>query len=249
MSSIYCAKVPSLTAVPTQEIIMDRVRIKEQAKKVITGSGKWYVLLAIIIAAVIPAIPSTIISSLAAKYDSVVLDVLSPIVSIVCAVLEMLFAIGLCTYVLRMLESNDHDVKSLFSGFRSNWFEMLKANLLAAVYIILGTICFIIPGILMALRYSQINYFFAENPNASYKEAMTASKEMMQGKRGKLFGLNFSFFFWYLLVGITFGIAAIYVAPYVAVSNAIFHNEVKPKAVINDDVQYRSPYDSDENVF
>ena len=42
-----------------------------------------------------------------------------------------------------------------------------------------------------------------------------------------LFILQLSFIGWYLLIGVTFGIAAIYVGPYVSAATANFYNSIK----------------------
>lgn len=74
---------------------------------------------------------------------------------------------------------------------------MIKARLLANVYIFLGTICFIIPGIYMAFKYSQIEYCFLENKQMKYNEAMNRSAEIMKNNKMELFVLYLSFIGWF----------------------------------------------------
>ena len=50
---------------------------------------------------------------------------------------------------------------------------------------------------------------------------------MMIGHKWELFVLLFSFFWWYLLCFITFGIAVIYVAPYINTTIVNFYEKLK----------------------
>ena len=72
-------------------------------------------------------------------------------------------------------------------------------------------------------------YILAENPELTASEALNKSKEMMNGHKLDLFVLQLSFFWWYLLGSITFGIAYIYVLPYVSATIANFYNSIKNK--------------------
>ena len=50
---------------------------------------------------------------------------------------------------------------------------------------------------------------------------------MMNGHKWDLFVLQLSFFWWFLLVMVTLGIAAIYVTPYISATTANFYNSIK----------------------
>ena len=89
------------------------------------------------------------------------------------------------------------------------------------------SLLFVIPGIVKSFAYSMSYYILADNPELTAKEALNKSKEMMNGHKWDLFVLNLSFFWWYLLVGITFGIAAIYVVPYMNATIVNFYNSIK----------------------
>ena len=51
--------------------------------------------------------------------------------------------------------------------------------------------------------------------------------EIMEGHKMEYFVLQLSFILWYLLVGITFGLAYIYVGPYTETAKAEFHRRLK----------------------
>ena len=71
-------------------------------------------------------------------------------------------------------------------------------------------------------------YIIADNPSISGSEAIKKSKEMMKGHKWELFVLLFSFFWWYVLGVITFGLAYIYVIPYAEATVINFYEKIKP---------------------
>ena len=72
-------------------------------------------------------------------------------------------------------------------------------------------------------------YIIADNPSISGSEAIKKSKEMMKGYKWELFVLLFSFFLWYVLGVITFGLSYIYVIPYVEATVVNFYEKIKPE--------------------
>ena len=60
----------------------------------------------------------------------------------------------------------------------------------------------------------------------SVSEAMAESRRIMRGNKFRLFCLQLSFYGWYLLVAITFGIAAFWVIPYQQAAVAAFYREI-----------------------
>ncbi len=73
----------------------------------------------------------------------------------------------------------------------------------------LGSMFFIIPGILMALNYSQAFYILADDPSKAPAQCMYESKFIMRGNRIKYICLILSFIGWYLLAAIPAGICHI----------------------------------------
>ena len=73
----------------------------------------------------------------------------------------------------------------------------------------------IIPGIVKSYQYKMIPYILADNPDIEWREAFDLSKQMTDGHKMDLFILDLSFIGWYILSGITCGLAGIfYVVPY-----------------------------------
>ena len=100
-------------------------------------------------------------------------------------------------------------------------------NLLIVIFIALKFLLLIVPGIIAIYQYSMSYFVLADNPELGPYEAIKQSKKLMKGHKLDLFVLQFSFFWWVILFGITFGLAAFYVEPYVMATEAEFYNKIK----------------------
>ena len=75
----------------------------------------------------------------------------------------------------------------------------------------LWTLLLIIPGIIKTYSYAMTPYIFAEHPDMTATEAITESRQVMDGNKWRLFCLEFSFIGWDLLCASPAVIAAIVV--------------------------------------
>ena len=146
--------------------------------------------------------------------------------SIVSLVVGPALTLALYSIYLNLTYGNKPEISQLFSKF-DQLVPALVANLLIALFTILWSLLLFIPGIIKSISYSQTFYIMAENPGMSGKEAIDCSKTMMEGHKMEYFVLQLSFIGWYLLVGLTFGIAAIWVMPYIQATQANFYNSIK----------------------
>ena len=101
-------------------------------------------------------------------------------------------------------------------------------NFLVGLFTFLWSLLFIIPGIIKAYSYSMSLYILAENKGKPALECINESMAMTEGHKMDLFVLGLSFIGWGLLCAITFGIAGIWVAPYMEATFANAYNSLKP---------------------
>lgn len=98
------------------------------------------------------------------------------------------------------------------------------------VFIFLWMILLIIPGLIKALAYSQSFYIYRDaidrGEKISYLDAITRSRKLMDDHKWEYFVMGLSFIGWGLLAVITFGIAAIWVQPYMTLSFANYYREL-----------------------
>ena len=113
--------------------------------------------------------------------------------------------------------------------FAEIFLEIFISPVLTA-YALLMTVCsllLVIPAVIFYYMFSQIFYLLADNPQIGAVEVLKKSAEMMKGYKWKLFCLHLSFIGWYLLGIVTFGIAFIWVGPYIKTANTIFYENLK----------------------
>lgn len=188
---------------------MTRAELKTAAKEQIKGKiGILFVMVLIIFAIMIACYFIPVIGSIAAF------------------VITPAFSLSLCMVYLKMTKKEEITVGNVFSGFSATG-KALWLNILISIFTFLWTCLLIIPGIIKKYAYSMAFYILADNPELTAREALRKSKEIMNGHKWDLFVLQLSFFWWYLLSGITFGIAAIYVTPYISATTANFYNSIK----------------------
>lgn len=93
------------------------------------------------------------------------------------------------------------------------------------------TLLFIIPGIIFTYSaYFSLQIMY-DYPNLKPSEAIKLSKKIIRGNRTELFVFDLSFIPWYLLTAITFGLAGIYVVPYIETAKALFYENFRLRAL------------------
>jgi uncharacterized membrane protein len=135
-------------------------------------------------------------------------------------------AFGFLGYFIRKARGEEAMIENLFDGFKL-FVPTFLLFLLQSIFIMLWTLLFIVPGIIKTLSYSMSFFILRDNPDIGASAALTASRKMMNGYKGKLFGLYISFIGWILLSMITFGIASLWVMPYMTLTLANFYEELK----------------------
>jgi uncharacterized membrane protein len=134
--------------------------------------------------------------------------------------------LGLVTYFLLIKRRGSAQMEDLFRGFRS--FESaLILYIVRLVFIVLWSLLLIVPGVIAALRYSMAMYILHDNPELTGMQALERSKQMMEGRKGKLFGLYLSFIGWAILCIFTLGIGFFWLAPYIKATETNFYEDLK----------------------
>lgn len=147
------------------------------------------------------------------------------IVSLAYSLLSGVIRAGYAKFNLNLVDGNTPAFRDIFSYF-GYWKNTALAELLTVLYVTLGYIAFIIPGIIFSLNYAMVPYILAEKPNTASSEALEISKLMMHGNRMKYFGLMLSFIGWDILAVLTLGIGYIWLTPYKEATRAAFYKDV-----------------------
>jgi uncharacterized membrane protein len=138
--------------------------------------------------------------------------------------------LGYTQYLLKQYHRQPLAFNDLFSQFDRFGQGFLQA-FLRNLYIFLWSLLFVIPGIVKSYSYAMTPFIMAENPEMSAQEAITASRELMDGHKGELFTLELTFLGWAILSVLTLGIGALFLTPYEHAARAAFYKDLTSQKV------------------
>ena len=133
--------------------------------------------------------------------------------------------LGYCRFLLNLQDGRELNFHDLFSQFH-RFGQGFAQAFLTTLYSILWGLLFIIPGIIKAISYSMTPFIMAGHPEMSAKEAIDASKALMDGYKGDYFILGLTFIGWELLNLLTLGIGSLWLNPYMNASFAAFYRKI-----------------------
>ena len=193
---------------------MYRAQLKADAKEKIKGKiGMLFVV--------------TLLIAVVGGLANLVLSLVPVIGSLAAAIfVSAPFALSMAKIYLNVTRDITPGAQDAFSGFCDFW-SAFKVNFLVGLFTALWSLLFLIPGIIKAISYSMAMYILAENEGMPALEAISRSKEMMHGHKMEYFVLSLSFIGWAFLTGITFGLAGIWVMPYMNTTLANFYLSLK----------------------
>lgn len=184
---------------------MNRVEIKNYAKEKLSGNlgSIWKIL---IIALGISLATGIVFGILFNNMDADILDSLL-------GILMMPLGIGTTAFFVSLIENENFEAKDLFKYYH-DFVKVIGVTILMGLIVMLGYICFIIPGIILTLSYSLVPIILIKKPELGIVETLKYSREKMQGHKLDTFVLGLSFIGWAILGTLTFGILYIWLYPY-----------------------------------
>ena len=193
---------------------MNRVEIKNFAKEKLSGNlgSIWKIL---IIALGISLASTCVLSILFNKMDADFLDSLL-------GILMMPLGIGTTAFFVSLIENTNFEAKDLFKYYH-DFVKIIGVTVLMGLIVMLGYICFIIPGIILTLSYSLVPIILIKKPELGIVETLKYSREKMQGHKLDTFVLGLSFIGWAILGTLTFGILYIWLYPYMQLTFTKFY--------------------------
>lgn len=212
-------------------IIMNRAAIKEDAKSILNAHFSFFFLL---------FLPIFIIEVLIGWFGygvferPMVLTVWTNLNSLL-SLLLLLLAAGIafvCIDAMRQKLEYEQPLQKSFTIFTNGDYFLgtLLIDILMWIFIFLWSLLLFIPGMIKSLAYSQAIYIYRDaidrGERIGFLEAITQSRELMDGHKWELFVMQLSFLGWALLVVVTAGIAGIWVLPYSTLSFANYYNEL-----------------------
>ena len=208
---------------------MNRVEIKEKAKKLISNN-LWNLWKPLLIILAVNIVLSLILSAIfpSREYYEYANDAVKAYYNIGDTIGSLLMAplyVGYIVYLLNFVRGKKFELKDIFS--KMNYVLPIWAvTFLTSLFTGLGLIFLIVPGIIISLMLAMVQYVMADG-ETKVMPTLKRSKELMDGHKWNYFVFGLSFIGWFFLVGLTFGIALIYVGPYYAVANSLYYEELK----------------------
>ena len=126
---------------------------------------------------------------------------------------------------------NGANALQVFSGF-PRFLEMGWLMVLRTIRIALWSLLLVVPGFVAFYAYRMAFFLKADHPEWSAWHVLAESKRMMDGHKWRLACLDASFIGWLLLVGMTFGLAGLFVNPYMGVTYAAFYEDLLDRSEV-----------------
>ena len=193
---------------------MNRVEIKNYAKEKLSGNlgSIWKML---IIALGISLAAGVVFGILFNSIDADILDSLL-------GILMVPLGIGTTAFFVSLIESTDFEAKDLFKYYH-DFVKIIGVTVLMGLVVMLGYICFVIPGIILTFSYSLVPIILIKKPELGIVETLKYSREKMQGHKLDAFVLGLSFIGWAILGTLTLGILYIWLFPYMQLTFTKFY--------------------------
>ncbi len=138
--------------------------------------------------------------------------------------------VGEAKLFMKLHYEDQTDLKVVFDGFRQEFYlNNVLMLVLRAIFTFLWTLLLIIPGIIKHYAYAMVPFILADEAMSDddHKNAITKSRELMNGHKFELFVIDLSFIGWFILSALTFGILyVLYVQPYYMQTRAIFYRKL-----------------------
>ncbi len=121
-------------------------------------------------------------------------------------------------------------ITSITYGFRFT-FKTIRLAIARDLMVLLGTILFVVPGIILTFRYSMAVNVLVDDPSKGVIQCLKESAKLMKGSKWRLFKVELSFIGWQIVANLfTAFIGApifnIWLMPYMSLTEACFYNEL-----------------------
>ena len=130
--------------------------------------------------------------------------------------------LGYTRFLLDQHDGHELAFKTLFSQF-DRFGDGFLQKFLRGLYVFLWSLLLIIPGIVKSYSYAMTPYIMTDHPEMTVNEAITASRQLMDGHKMELFLLQLSFIGWMILNIFTLGIGSLWLHPYMQATEAAYY--------------------------
>lgn len=133
---------------------------------------------------------------------------------------------GICRISLNTINREPASFRDLFSGFEI-YLKVLAMYAVSNAFTAMGSMLFVIPGIIISIMFSQAFFILAEDDEKSIIKCLLESEKMMRGHKLEFLYLQLSFIGWIIVSILTLGIALFWVEPYTQMTMANYYLKLK----------------------
>ncbi len=153
-----------------------------------------------------------------------------PLLAALVSLISLPLSAGYAHHILMESRGYNTSVGYLMHGFKVT-FKTLAIGILTGLFTALGLLLFIVPGVVISLRYSLAVFILMDDPEKGPVQCMKESGRLMRGHKWRLLKLYFSFILWYIASNLVTNLIGapllnIYLTPYINLSTAVFYNEL-----------------------
>lgn len=215
---------------------MDRIVLKQQAKNLLNKNFIFFLLMSL------PSLVFSFIEMIADNRNNLRFDYVSTyfdinlnsfsFISMISALIASLLSVSFLSANIDILRNESKLEKPLQKSLnifdRGDYFiGLLVISILQGIFVLLWMFLFFVPGVIKSLSYSQAFYIYRDHIKKGEKigflQAITESRQLMNGHKWEYFVLLLSFIGWILLSFVTFGLAAFWVFPYISITLANYY--------------------------
>lgn len=208
--------------------MISRQKLKSDAKKQLKGKWALAIIVCLIYTLIIEGSTASTGSSFSESINGLIVTL-----NIIGILLYGPIEAGLARFTLNLAKDKENaKFSNLFSQFKL-FFKLLIMSAIFYISVFIGLVLFIIPGIILALMFSQAYFIAVENPELSAIKCLSKSTSMMKGHKRDLFVLTLSFIGWLLVCIITLGIGFLWYVPYYQMTLTNFYLELNKKEVLD----------------
>ena len=137
-------------------------------------------------------------------------------------VLAYPLSISVVYVAYKVARNKECSIKNL-GYFTKIYGKAVGIKVLLMVFISIGFILFIIPGIIVSLRLSQAEFILVDDNSKGIIQCLKESNQMMKGHCWEYFVLTLSFILWYIVGVITICIGFIFIMSYINTTLANYY--------------------------
>jgi uncharacterized membrane protein len=201
--------------------VINRAKLKEAAKEKLSGNmfNIWKPILVVFGISLIYSV--FYINFMDAD------NAFSLVIDLIFSFISLPLSVGIVFYMIKLVRNEEFSLSNLFEFYDGRIITVFVLSFLVGIFVFLWSLLFIIPGIIAAISYTMYIYIYADGVKENPMDVISESKRLMNGYKWDYFVFNLSFIGWMLLGAVSFGLAYIYVVPYVFVSEVMYYDELK----------------------